>query len=152
MKSIICGRILAVTLLTLVVSLAGCGGGGGSVKTGTVQGKVLLKGQPLTKGTVFFFLAKGGDAATGAIQSDGTYTLRYEKGLSVPVGDYMVSVIMNDVEEPQLDPMQLMEKIEKEGLPKPSEAIPAKYMDPKTSNLIAVVKEGPNPGTDFDLK
>jgi len=134
-----------------IASFVGCGGGGSSVKTGTVQGKVQLKGMPLTKGSIFFFSAKGGDAASGTIQTDGTYTLRYEKGLSIPVGDYTVSVILDDVGGPIMDPMQLNEKIEKEGLPKPSEGVPAKYTDPKTSGLISVIKEGANTA-DFDLK
>ena len=138
-----------MTLLALAVSVAGCSSDSG-VKTGTVQGKVQLKGQLLAKGTVFFFLAKGGDSASGAIQSDGTYTLKSDKGLSVPAGDYMVSVVMVE-SGPPMDPMQLMEKIEKEGLPKQSEAIPVKYTDPKTSGLISVVKEGANTA-DFELK
>ena len=149
--SIAFGRILPAALVVLTVCLVGCGGGGAGVKTGTVQGKVLLKGQPMTKGTIFFSIAKGGDSATGEIQSDGTYTLRYQSGFSIPVGDYAVSVIMDD-SGPILSPEKLMEKLEKEGPAKVTETIPAKYMDAKTSGLIAVIKEGSNPSIDFDLK
>lgn len=148
MKNSICYSLMWIVVC---VSLSGCGGGGSGVKTGTVQGKVQLKGMALTKGTVFFFSAKGGDAASGSIQADGSYTLRYEKGLSVPIGDYTVSVMLDDVGGPIMDPMKLNEKIEKEGLPKPSESIPVKYTDPKTSGLISVVKEGANTA-DFELK
>ena len=148
MKNSACYVLICVIV---AASLIGCGGNGSGVKTGTVQGKVQFKGMPLTKGTVFFFAAKGGDAASGTIQADGTYTLRYEKGLSVPVGDYTVSVILDDAGGPIMDPMQLNEKIEKEGLPKPSEGIPVKYTDPKTSGLISVIKEGANTA-DFELK
>ncbi len=147
-----CRRLLPLTLLVATMALSGCSGSGSSVKTGTVQGKVLFKGQPLTKGTVYFFTAKGGDSASGAIQPDGTYTASNQSGFSIPAGDYAVSVSVIAAESgAPLDPTTLMEKIEKEGLPKPSEAIPEKYSDPKKSGLIAVVKEGSNTA-DFDLK
>lgn len=150
--SLVCVKQFYAALVMIALTLIGCSGSGASVKTGTVQGKVLLNGQPLQKGTVFFFTAIGGDSASGAIQPDGTYTARYQSGFSIPVGDYAVSVsVIADEPATPIDPTLLMEKIAKEGLPKPSAAIPEKYTDPKKSGLIAVIKEGANT-VDFDLK
>ena len=148
----VCGNLLLATLVVTALTLIGCSGSGASLKTGTVQGKVLLNGKPLQKGTVFFFTAMGGDSASGAIQPDGTYTARYQSGFSIPAGDYAVSIsVIADESATPMDPSRLMDKIEKEGLPKPSSAIPEKYTDSKKSGLIAVVKEGMNT-VDFDLK
>jgi hypothetical protein len=131
--------------------MAGCGASGGlNVETGTVSGKVSLAGQPLGTGTIVFFAENYGETAIGPLASDGTYTLKYGTGFSVPAGDYRVAI--NEGPPPGA-PIPSPEDIMKAP---PAAAntskIPAKYRDAKTSGLIAVVKPGSNSGVDFDLK
>lgn len=142
-------------VLTVCVGLAwlsGCGGGGGlDGPTGTVSGTVTLNSKPLSDASITFFGENNGDTATGVLQSDGTYSLKYGAGFSVPAGDYRVAIIAGlPPGSAAPDPADLMKTM------KPPTAgkypIPSKYKDPKTSTLIAVVKEGANSGVDFDLK
>ena len=76
------GRLLGIAVL---LSAAGCGGG----SSGTLMsGKVTLAGAPVTGGTVIFEpLGGGGQAASGTIQADGTYSVP-----NVPAGDCKVTV------------------------------------------------------------
>ena len=93
-------------VLCLVLTASGCQRGDGrdlsSYSFHPVKGRVLAKGQPLTKGTITFFpLGDPNFAASGEIQPDGTFELtsmmlgRIERG--VPEGKYRVTV------EPPLD-------------------------------------------------
>jgi hypothetical protein len=141
---------LLACCLSLIVAV-GCGGGGGrKVATGTVSGKVSLAGQPLGTGTIVFFAENNGETAIGPISSDGTYTLKYGTGFSIPVGDYRVAI--NEGPPPGA-PIPKPEDIMKAPPAAPTTSkIPAKFRDAKTSGLIAVVKPGSNSGVDFDLK
>lgn len=136
--------------MTVMAFLVGCGPSGRSVETGTVSGAVNINGKPLTSGTVVFFGENDGDTAVGPISTDGTYTLKYGAGFSIPVGDYRVAI--NEGPPPGA-PSPAPEEIMKNP-PKPtsSSLVPAKYRDAKTSGLIAVVKQGSNSGIDFNLK
>ena len=79
---------LPLASLTIAVVAAGCGPRAGlNLPTGTVAGKVTLDDKPLTNATVTFFGETNGDTGTGILQSDGTYTLKYGAGFSVPAGD-----------------------------------------------------------------
>ncbi len=131
------------------VQFSGCSGGSGSVTTGTVQGKVTLEGAPVTSGVLFFIGESITDTASAEIQSDGTYTLRYAGGFSVPVADYRVSIGAANKDAPPPDPAALMATPEKFEVKLPP--VPKKFLDPSTSGLIASVKEGQNT-LDFDLK
>ncbi len=143
------GTLAALVCCSLV--LVGCGGGAGKAKpTGSVTGKVTLNGTPLANGTVVFFAAKAGDTAAGVLKSDGSYSLMYMKGFSVPAGDYRVAVTPGTPDTTAPDPTDLMKAPEKYEV-KPSD-IPEKFRNPDTSGLIAVVKEGSNNNTNFDLK
>jgi hypothetical protein len=144
-------RVLLRVAFLSSLTMAGCGASGGlNVETGTVSGKVSLAGQPLGTGTIVFFAENNGETAIGPLASDGTYTLKYGTGFSVPAGDYRVAI--NEGPPPGA-PIPSPEDIMKAP---PAAAntskIPAKYRDAKTSGLIAVVKPGSNSGVDFDLK
>ena len=143
------GLVLAVSVgMTL---LGGCGRGGLDGPTGTVSGKITLKGAPLGDASVMFFGENNGDTATGVLQSDGTYSLKYGTGFSVPAGDYRVAIVAGPPPGvASTNPADLMKTIKPPASAK--SLIPQKYNDPKTSTLIAVVKEGSNPDISFELK
>jgi hypothetical protein len=72
---------LTLVLVSLLVALQGCSGGGG-VKYAAVTGKVLMDGKPLAKAAVTFVpIPKpgsdiAGDTASGLTDENGQYTLR----------------------------------------------------------------------------
>lgn len=138
-------------LLFAVLILPACGGksGGLTGPTGTVTGKVTMKGQPVANANIVFYGTRG-DTAVGTLGADGTYSLRYQAGFSVPVGDYRVAITKGPAPDaPVPNPEDIMAKPPVAAVDK---SIPDKYRDPGTSNLIAVVKEGSNSGVDFDLQ
>lgn len=142
-----------VLLLMCVAGLlVGCPAKGGlNVPTGTVSGTVTLAGKPATDATIMFIGENNGDTASAELQADGSYSLKYGTGFSVPMGDYRVVVTGGPAPgTPAPDPSSLMKSMKPPGAGK--NPIPAKYSDPKTSGLVAVVKEGSNPNTNFDLK
>jgi hypothetical protein len=72
----------------------GCGAGGGAVTALVpVKGKVTYKGRPLTSGVVHFESDGYGRAATGKLQSDGSYTLTtLKEGDGVVAGEHLVTI------------------------------------------------------------
>jgi hypothetical protein len=142
-----------VTGACLVGLFAGCA----SEKTGTVTGKVILDGKPVTGGSVSFLTKSGGIPVTAFIEADGSY--RVER---VPVGEVLIGVL-----SPPPDSAAPGEAIKKTGgatggaerapdntkgsPPNPTAApvadkllIPVRYNDPGTSGLTTNVKEGEN--------
>ena len=90
-----------------------------------------------------------GEAASGEIK-DGAYALKSGTSFSVVAGDYRVSVSGSSaIDQPAPDPNELMKSPEKYAV---TDNVPEKYRSPATSGLIAVVKEGSNTDTNFDLK
>jgi len=137
------GRLAAfVSALVVASTSPGCGPSGPEMAR--VSGTVTYEGKPVPLGTVSF-VAKdaNGRNATGAIQSDGSYTLQTEKpGDGAQVGEYAVTI--SATEAPLLDYIP----------PKPvpvKRHVPEKYEKPDTSGLTATVKSGSNT-IPFDLK
>ena len=129
--------------MTLLACLAGCGS---DSKLGSVDGVVRLDGKPLTTGTVRFVPA-GGRAASGEIQSDGTFTLgTYGESDGALIGKHQVVIIAV-----QTDPDAPKEGRMMKANPKVKPLVPNRYMAPGTSGLTADVKPGHNK-FDFDLK
>jgi hypothetical protein len=129
--------------------LPGCGGdpgAAGAVKVYPVQGKVLLDGgKPLSAGKVVF--VPTGDsllAATGTIQSDGSFSLETPgSGPGAPPGEYKVRI--------EADPSQLPKarpggRGDGRGLP-----FPLRYSDEGSSELAAVVEPRDNTIEPFQL-
>lgn len=74
--------------------LSGCGDG--RPTRVPVSGKVLIDGQPVTKGSIRFH-EENGRPATGGINSNGTFILTtFEKGDGCTPGEHRVSVISYD--------------------------------------------------------
>jgi len=135
MRRLLLGGIIALTLSVF----SGCGGGDEKADvgpTGTVTGAVTLKGVPLAKARINFTNSKLGAGSSGALGSDGTYTLDEP----LPVGLYNVFVSF------EFSPEAL-----KEGPTDLLKSIPKKYRSAATSKLTADVKEDSNK-YNFDLK
>lgn len=128
--------LLVSCAATLLISLSGCSGAGG-----TVAGRVTVDGQPLTKGNISFAPEKEGPAAIGTIDGSGNYNLQVGTINSIPPGKYKVTVVA-------VEPIPPIP-----GQPEapPKLLTPPKYNNPTTSDLTAEVKPGSNK-FDFDLK
>jgi hypothetical protein len=92
-----------IKLAVVTAMLLGCVGGCGAQGSGTlpqlipVKGKVTLKGQPVTNGTIRFEPDDYGRAASGKLQSDGTFVLTTQKeGDGVVPGHHRVSITNYD--------------------------------------------------------
>ena len=87
----IAARRAAVFCLALpLATLVGCGGGTGA----KVSGKVTANGQPVTGGTLNFIPTEaGGVPASGAVQSDGAYTLTTQGAAGATVGKNNISYV-----------------------------------------------------------
>ena len=135
-------RVRFVVLAAVAMTPLACGQSGPEMAS--VSGKVTYNGKPVTKGTITFVTASpGGRNATGAIQPDGSYKLQTENpGDGAQLGDYNVTVYAHDEEVLQYTPTTPV---------KPKPLTPAKYENPKTTDLKATVKKGSNP-LDFELK
>jgi hypothetical protein len=135
-----CGLILALLFLS-----AGCGQ---DAKLGRVHGVVRIDGKPLATGTVRF-VPDAGRAASGQIQSDGTYSLgTYGKADGALIGTHRVAIIAYqkaEVAESNTRPADVTAVN-----PNVKPLVPARYMAVGTSGLTFEVKPGDNP-KDFDL-
>jgi hypothetical protein len=86
---------LVLAAVTLLPSW-GCGSGGATAPgLIPVKGKVTYKGKPVTKGHVKFEPDGYGRAASGELQSDGTYSLGTHKGGDgVVAGHHRVAIVI----------------------------------------------------------
>lgn len=118
-------------LLAVPWLLAGCGG---AAPTGTLSGKVSLKGQPVMGAQVSIISSKTGSGAIAEIGQDGAFEFR--EGL--PLGTYKVAIVPKPP-EPAAPGMRL---------PKgPPSSIPLKYQRIETSGFNAEIKGGRNETT-----
>ena len=145
------GRSRPAGLLVLALGmLPGCG----DDDLGTryrVSGRVTRKGEPVTKGTVNFMPVDPltGRAASGAIQSDGTYTLTtQDPDDGALAGDYRVVVSMVDIDDSKagrtpggMPILNEPKKIKVKNLVSP------KFSDPGQTVLKFKVEPHPTPTT-----
>ena len=136
--------------LTGVIALAaiGCGGTAGLAK---VQGRVTYKGQPVTKGDVFFSPETPGvRGAQGPLGPDGSYRLgTFEPGDGAAIGKHKVSIVSQGEDKPippRMVGKMMPEDMQGSGAP----LIPKKYFSPETSGLSKEVVSGSNT-FDFEL-
>jgi len=138
------GRLAAALVSALVMASTSPGCGSSGPELARVSGTVTYEGKPVPLGTVAFVNKDpNGRNATGAIQSDGSYTLQTEApGDGAQVGEYAVTI--SAVDAPVLDykPTKPVES---------KRYVPEKYEKPETSGLTATVKSGSNT-IPFDLK
>jgi hypothetical protein len=123
-------RIGCIVIAAAAFAAAGCSG------DASVSGNVTLDGQPLRTGTVTFHPAGHGPVAYGQVGSDGGYRLTVGSAGGVPPGEYRVTVVANEDPAPPPKPSVA---------PTPGKRItPARYADPKTTELTFTVKPGGN--------
>jgi hypothetical protein len=132
-------RIPKVLLLSLG-TLAGCADDSNIAR---VDGIVRVDGKPLSSGTVRFVPAAG-RAATGKIQSDGTFSLgTFGESDGALVGTHQVAVIAYDAADDARPAYEVRSATSKA-------LVPERYMAVGTSGLSFEVKPGKNQA-DFDL-
>lgn len=125
---------LAVMLLTVVTTLAGCGGAEEGKKKAEVTITITHKGSPVTEGDVRLMMSGKGEGAMGTLNESGQVELQ-----EVVLGNYSVSVT-----PPEGTPDNPIPKKEYPNIPK-------QYRTLQESPLKADVKAGTNEFT-FDLK
>lgn len=136
--------LLAVCAVGLVVF--GCSGGNDYGPTGTVSGRLLYKGQPLTPGTaVVFKNLTTGRACMGTTGKEGDFTLNsWNKG-NLPIGRYEVMIQPPAPVDPEtIDPQALIDNPKLMESTKVKFDFPKKYSQVATSGLSFEVKDGKN--------
>jgi hypothetical protein len=101
-----------VSLLTLCVAVAGCGGGASDLPDlGRVSGTVTIDGEPTSDVSVMFAPVDGGRSSSGVTDSSGKYVLYYNpstEGALPGVHNVHISSHVdfdpNDPEAPMLPP------------------------------------------------
>lgn len=119
------------SLFAVPVLLVGCGG---TASTGTLSGKVSLKGQPVMGAQVSMISSKTGSGAIAEIGQDGAFEFRE----ALPVGSYKVAIVPKPPE-----PVAPGTRISKG----PPSSIPLKYQRIETSGFNAEIKGGRNETT-----
>ncbi|HVV99995.1 MAG TPA: carboxypeptidase-like regulatory domain-containing protein [Planctomycetaceae bacterium] len=148
------------------LAMAGCGGGGDSVKLAPAEGTVSYQGSPLADATVMFVPEKG-PIATGFTDLDGHFTLATGSRRGVAVGPAKVSITAggppgSDRPEPPPLPKteeeaqvylkkvgEMQMQMNREGANEPKSIIPPKYAKAESSGLQYEVKAS---GNKFDIK
>lgn len=126
------GLVAAVVLV--FGFLIGCGGGSSSA----VEGKVTVKGVPLTKAVVNFVNNQGG-AAAGELDDSGVYKI--PEGLAP--GSYRVSVVPQSTQADAPMPGKAPTAVKA--------PLDAKYTNDATSGLVVELKPGKNSEVNFFL-
>ena len=153
-----CGMASMAVLCWAV--LVGCGRPPG-VSFAPVTGRVLVDGQPLAAGTIHFFpdesQGTSGPMSTGALQSDGSYTLHGPgRHAGAIVGNHRVYLTLP---LPDLGPTPVVVdgEVVVQGPPRGGAAgmaakIPKKYLQPDTSDWSATISQGKANVFDFEVK
>lgn len=136
--------IRAVSAVLLLVS--GCSGGYDYGPTGTVSGKLLYKGQPLTPGTaVVLKNLTTGYACMGQTGPGGEFTLDSWNQGNLPVGKYEVMIQPPAPLDPEtIDPQALIDNPKLMEQTRVKYDFPKKYSQLSSSGLSFDVKEGKN--------
>jgi hypothetical protein len=131
--------VLLVSLSSLFIFAAGCGGGDG--REG-FSGTVTFEGQPLN-GSIEF-VSQDGQQQSGGVVTNGQYSVPAEQGL--PPGNYTVRIYSSGV-GPEVDPTQPPGPESME--PPPEDPIPAEFNTEST--LTAEITSGGENVFNFDI-
>ena len=121
--------VAVLAVMGFMAGLVGCGGSASPV--GSVQGKVLLTGVPLSTGSVLFYSTETGMSAGADLGSGG----EFELSGSLPPGIYRVSVLPPTPEENGEPGFRA---------PAPTVIIPKQFSSESTTPLVVTVKPGAN--------
>ena len=147
-----------LVMLTSAAFLIGCGGDSGKPKLVKVSGKVTYNGKPVTKGLVSFVPASGpgtqtGQAATGEIGADGSYTLTtFDNGDGAVLGEHKV-LVQSQEEDPAIKGrgMPIPDARGQVNIKPPKFLVPEKYATAENTPLRITVEEG-RKAYDIELK
>lgn len=155
-----------VMTLSLVTTLAGCGGSD-KPDTVPVSGKVTLDGVPVEGASVMFRPEGSGRPGTAMTDADGAYSLSSygEPNDGAVPGEYTVAVIkiggpgasaLAGSAPPQSDPNALSTIDATSGTnsaeaPETEYFVPKKYTDPSTSGLKLTIPEGGSDNINLEL-
>jgi hypothetical protein len=136
-------HIMLPLVFVVLVLTAGCG-----KPKGSISGKVIYKGKPLSGGFVTFILEKGAPLHA-KIQSNGEYRID-----NVPVGTVKITVQPEsatgaewmDKGGPPLP--KSPDEMKKWMMPKTEAEIPERYSDAAKTELTYTVKQGPQ---EYDI-
>ena len=131
-------RAWQMAALPLLLLISGCGEDG--PKRYPVHGYVRYRGKPVTVGTVMF-VPERGPAASGVIESDGSYSLRAVEGR------HQIAVTAVPPPPQGVNPMAGSE----EYVPPPP-LVPSKFSRPATSGLNADVRPDKENALDLDMQ
>jgi len=124
--SLACSRRSWILAVAVAIACSGCGDEGAELLP--VNGKVILDGEPLTIGNVIT-MPPAGRGANGAIQSDGSFTLRTGDQVGAVPGTHKVGVVAYEA------PANAGPEAE-QGKP----LVPQRYAAPESSGLTIDVK------------
>ena len=131
-------------VLCLVVTWCGCGPGN-PLGRRAISGSVTLDGAPLDQGSIQFSpQQQQGGVGSGAVISNGGYTIAADKGL--PPGKYLVRIFsaeQPDVPVPKGPPGSV-------PIPPATERIPPEY-NANSDKIVEVTAAGSNQ-FDFDIR
>jgi hypothetical protein len=151
------GPLRMAAVLVLAFLSAGCG----SVPKGTVSGKVLYQGKPLTAGGTVTFIPEQGGAFSAVINKDGSYNVA-----GIPLGAVKIAVVPDPAASRGNIGMQVpsdrvpegvdlsqtsLASMANRGRRPPPPPIPGKYANPDQSGLTYTVKSG-RQTYDIELK
>lgn len=124
---------MQLAVLALAATIAGCGG----PYDASVVGVAKLNGTALPAGTrVIFNPAQAGPSGYGLIEDDGAYEVMTGRDEGLPSGEYVVTVVANEVSVPNPNPSLP---------PTPGKPLtPARYRSPEQSPLKFTVAPGNN--------
>ena len=119
-----------------------------------VEGTISYKGGLVDGATVTFLpVAEGGEPASGKTDVNGRFSLTsaqaIEGGRGVLPGEYLVTVSKR--EPPPPIPEGAVSSSSAPPAPRAKELLPAKYLQPGTSDLRATVNPGKNDPFNFEL-
>lgn len=125
--------------------LLGCGGGADDApELVGATGTVFYNGKPLAGATVTFVIEKF-PLATGVTDAEGKFSLTTGGRPGVPVGKAKVgiakiaSAYAGMPSSPKPEDMAKMAEKNRMATPKPKMEVPAKYGNPETSTLVAII-------------
>lgn len=153
--------LLRVALVGLVLFTAGCSRSEklNRLPVFKVRGVVTLKGAPVANADVTFVNAEANKGAFGKTNEEGEYQLTTYSSFDGAVpGKHNVSIVhtlppasttaLPSPEDPAYQPPGIGQSTVPDA---PKSNVPAKYGDPATSGLIAVVNEDDENVVDFAL-
>jgi hypothetical protein len=135
--------------LVVAAALSGLSCSDSAASLNSVQGKVLLNGQPLSGALVTLHPKDGADIrtvpSTGLSKDDGTFTIMTGDKSGAPAGSYVVTIICSEVVKPK-------EGVISTAPPETQDRLKGAYADRAKSTITVDVKKGTNQLEPFDLK